>query len=225
MSSLQAFGDIHGRNNWKFLIDEQFDHIVFVGDYFDSPVHSAQEQIDNFLEIIEWKKRYPNKVHLMFGNHEYHYMRYTDDLYSGWQEDAEAEIQPLLEENMKYLQPSFTLGNIIFSHAGITRSFAKRTNLNVRHIDKSLQLLFDRDRSTLGLYNNSISGDSVEQSPIWVRPPYLLKDKLSGYYQVVGHTKQEMIQLQDGCAFIDVAGLPLEADNIERFDWEQPYSF
>ena len=60
-------------------------------------------------------------------------------------------------------------------------------------------------------------GDSVEQSPIWVRPPYLLMDKLEGYYQVVGHTKQEMIQVQDGCAFIDVGGMPFEADDIEQY--------
>ena len=37
MNKLVAIGDVHGRNTWKQIVEqEQPDTVVFVGDYFDS---------------------------------------------------------------------------------------------------------------------------------------------------------------------------------------------
>lgn len=224
MASIQAFGDIHGRSDWKLFIDNSFDYIVFIGDYFDNPAISAKEQIENFLEIIAFKKRFPAKLKLLIGNHDLQYMSGVDDLYTGWQEEYDEQINAVLEENIKYLQPSFTVDQIIFSHAGLTKSFAQRNKLNVKHVDKSLQALFDKDRQAFQLYNNSHDGDSVEQSPLWVRPKSLIQDKLDKYKFVVGHTKQKVITLEDGVAFIDIQGIPMEISDSNGFDWEDPYS-
>ncbi len=46
-------------------------------------------------------------------------------------------------------------------------------------------------------------GDTISQSPIWVRPKSLLQDKLDGFRQIVGHTPQDIPQEIDGCFFID----------------------
>ncbi|MGN5954114.1 metallophosphoesterase [Sphingobacterium lactis] len=225
MASIQAFGDIHGRSDWKMFIDTQFDYIVFVGDYFDNEKIDGHIQISNFLEIIEFKKKFPNKLKLLIGNHDLQYLSGIDELCTGWQENLDSAINKILEENLKYLQPSFTFNNILFTHAGLTKSFSKRVGLNLRYIDKSLQTLFDKNRQAFQLFGDSINGDTVEQSPCWVRPGPLLNDKLDGINQVVGHTKQETIQLINGCAFIDIQGMPMEILNCATFDWDNIYSF
>ena len=49
-------------------------------------------------------------------------------------------------------------------------------------------------------------GDGVTQSPIWVRPRSLSKDKLDGFIHVVGHTMQEKLSISDEIILIDTLG-------------------
>lgn len=219
MCSVQAFGDIHGRSNWKRYIDEKFDHIIFVGDYFDNKEIAGDKQIANFEELLAWKRRCPHKVHLLFGNHDYHYFAGVGQEYSGLEADFKEEIAAILNCNMQYLQPSFTLGKVVFCHAGITNAFANRVKLDISNIDRSLQNIFDQDPGAFGLHGGCTDGTSIAQSPIWVRPPYLLRDKLRGYRFVVGHTKQDDINFVGGCAFIDTQDRPFEADNLFDLSW------
>lgn len=68
-------GDIHGRKFWKKseeLIDD-VDKVVFLGDYLSPYPHEGitdEEAIDNFNEILEFKRKYPEKVVLLLGNHD-----------------------------------------------------------------------------------------------------------------------------------------------------------
>ena len=92
------FPDIHGRKFWSdsisSLSDEslpKFDKIIFLGDYLD-PYYGetdpfnieddinetiadepAEELIRNLKNIIDFKKKYPDKVVLLLGNHDMHY--------------------------------------------------------------------------------------------------------------------------------------------------------
>lgn len=219
MYSVQAFGDIHGRETWKQYINVGFDYIVFIGDYFDNKDISGKKQLRNFLEILDWKMKYPDKVKLLLGNHDYHYLRGVDERYSGWEKAWWHEISAVINTHRDLLQPSFTLGSTVFSHAGVTRSFTDRLGLDEDNLDYSLQCLLNDQPSAYGLYGDSTDGSSVEQSPIWVRPAYLLMDKLSDYQFIVGHTKQKHITIQQGCAFIDIQGKPLEILDLDTFDW------
>ena len=46
--------------------------------------------------------------------------------------------------------------------------------------------------------DTSLCGDSIYQSPIWIRPGSLMRDMLPGYNQVVGHTQvKEIINLKN----------------------------
>lgn len=47
-----AFGDIHGRMNWKTITSKNdFNKVIFIGDYFDSHDRvSAQQQMENFRD-------------------------------------------------------------------------------------------------------------------------------------------------------------------------------
>lgn len=219
MGSVQAFGDIHGRDNWRTYIAEKFDHIIFIGDYFDNEKIPGDRQIANFIEILDWKRRWPNKVHLLFGNHDYHYLSGINEVYSGWEYKWSKDIVEVLNSNIHYLQPSFTLGNVVFCHAGITNAFAERVNLDTANIDISLQHIFETDRKAFALYGDCTDGNAIDQSSIWVRPPYLVKDKLKGYQFVVGHTQQERINFIGGCAFIDTQAHPLECEDLTDLNW------
>lgn len=75
--------DVHGRSFWeealKIISDESFDKIVFIGDYFD-PYDDEEELIghsrlvETFNQIIKFKKDNPEKVVLLLGNHDIHYL-------------------------------------------------------------------------------------------------------------------------------------------------------
>ena len=82
-----ALGDTHGRTDWKEIIaKETFDKIVFHGDYFDTHDKiSFEQQMNNFIDIINYKRENVDKVILLLGNHDHHYLASTNVTGSGLQ--------------------------------------------------------------------------------------------------------------------------------------------
>lgn len=72
--------DVHGRTFWRKAIDliAQYDQIIFWGDYLDP--YAAQEGITmndalhEFKAIIKFKCDNYDKVTLLLGNHDLHYL-------------------------------------------------------------------------------------------------------------------------------------------------------
>ncbi len=82
--------------------------------------------------------------------------------------------------------------------------------------------MFKRDAETFDFTlkkTYDITVDDPEQSPIWVRPPSLLKDRIEGWLQIVGHTVQESLKLSDEIIFIDTLG-----NSGEYLVWEDDQS-
>lgn len=85
--------DIHGRRFWKHDIDEhldEVDHVIFLGDYLDHYTYEkdpfkeegnelilCKDELPNLEDIIELKKKYPEKITLLLGNHDMHYKSLT----------------------------------------------------------------------------------------------------------------------------------------------------
>lgn len=200
-----AVGDIHGRTNWKEALKSDFTEMYFVGDYFDSfdPI-SATEQIYNFLEICELARKDP-RVKLCLGNHDYHYLSGLgrNEEYSGFQSYKRYDIRIEIEKNIDLLKIVYiTDDKIIISHAGVTKTFLAINDIHLEDINSE----FISNRSLLKFVGYNVYGDSVESSPIWVRPYSLLDDKIDGYKQIVGHTRMKLIQTIQDCTFIDVEG-------------------
>ncbi len=214
---LIALGDTHGRMNWKDIVTkEQFDKVIFIGDYFDTHEDvSAQQQIDNFKDIISYKKDNMDKVVLLFGNHDFHYLRSVDEHYSGFQEWHKTDISEALHDALDndLLQMCYVHDNFIFSHAGITKTW--HVNVLGNEILKGKELELELNETfkykplsfcfTPGKYMN-MYGDDVTQTPIWVRPNSLMRDQLDDYTQVVGHTTQRKLELADNVILIDTLG-------------------
>lgn len=71
--------DVHGRTFWKYAIDniDKYDKVIFLGDYLDPyfwEVISFDFAISNFKEIIKFKRDNMDKVILLKGNHDWHYI-------------------------------------------------------------------------------------------------------------------------------------------------------
>jgi len=209
-----ALGDTHGRTAWKGIVSNtEFDKVVFTGDYFDSREYiSPEQQKANFKEIIAFKKANMNKVVLLFGNHEYHYMKTKEGIYSGYQffhsEDFKKMVQNALAE--KLIQMCYVHGKFIFSHAGITKTWLKSTGYSgEENLESFINALFYSNpqafKFTRGK-NQSNNGNDICQSPIWVRPGSLYKDAIENYTQVAGHTEQIGIDINEVATLIDTLG-------------------
>jgi len=80
-----VLGDTHGRSKWKEVLRKEPDatKVVFLGDYFDSFDIPFEEQVENFTNILALKKEDPDKIVLLLGNHDFQYLPYVTEHYSG----------------------------------------------------------------------------------------------------------------------------------------------
>lgn len=200
-----VFGDLHGRMEWKTILqNETFDNVIFLGDYIDS--HEGKHPMDFakvLLELIKLKKELGDKCVLLYGNHDASYL--NAEQCSCWSALTERLCLPLLLDmyNQNMLQPLHILDDIIFSHAGVTKTWLHKVaqTKNVQDIsfpDTNLSF-FDYNL----LCGRDDYGDTISQSPIWVRPKSLLIDKLDNFRQIVGHTPQDNPIEKNGIFFID----------------------
>ena len=216
-----AIGDTHGRNTWKILINlHKFDKLIFIGDYFDSDHVLFEDQLNNFLDILEFKRQNPDKVILLIGNHDFQYMKqYSDgETYSGYQlknsKMIEHAFSTALSEGL--LQMCHIEGNIIFTHAGVTKTWCEDMNIDFDNLENSINSKLTESPSPFRFRGFDPYGDDVCQSPIWVRPQSLAADHIDGYRQVVGHTRVRTIAiLKDTLALIDVLTTSKKALLIE----------
>lgn len=210
---LTAIGDIHGREVWqKIVAEETRDRLIFIGDYVDT--HEGippSQQLRNFQRIIDFKQRHPGQVVLLIGNHDFHYMNFTGRHYSGYQPAMAQEFGNLyrqaLEEDL--MQMCFWADGFLFTHAGITRTWANTQEIDLSDPEKSLNHKFRTEPEAFEFRagpNADPTGDDITQSPLWVRPRSLMKDSIEKYAQVVGHTVQLRLQHDSEVYFIDTLG-------------------
>lgn len=211
---LVAIGDIHGRNTWKAVVkaNPDADKVVFIGDYFDSRTGEPMGvQLENFFEILQYKRENMNKVVLLIGNHDYHYFRGVKERYSGWQPEASAVFelalyQARIEKLMVWVHRE---DGYLFSHAGVTNSWLGNTPCeSVEEINELPDRAFSFNAGLPDNAYHSYIGDNITQTPIWVRPESLLLDRFEHWgTQVVGHTMQDGVLIHEkGVIFIDCVG-------------------
>lgn len=209
-----AIGDIHGRDIWQDTVrkEQDADKIVFVGDYFDSRDNiQGTFQLYNFNEILRFKRENEGNVIILFGNHDYHYMRGVNEDYSGYQPAMRFDFQEALFEAKDDIQVCYIHDQYLFSHAGVTKSWLGDYKVeDINDIFRYRPQLFQ-------FCGYNPYGDDIEQSPIWVRPRSLMSDSVDGYIQIVGHTTQQEINIiDDQFVFIDTLGTSGEYLVIEN---------
>ena len=212
--------DVHGRTFWKDPIVDDYSQVIFLGDYLDPyPWENIdkKEAINNFKEILDLKKIFPDKITLLLGNHDTHYLFGNDDCrIDSVNYD---EIRNLFIENYELFKIGIVLDKISFTHAPIHPEW--KNNSSVKNVlgetdDKSPEDVINKLNN---LWNKSVKKNNYLDinkvlgkaswirgglnncgSPIWadVRELSDEDDPWPGYYQIFGHT-----QLREGPAIFN----------------------
>lgn len=199
-------GDIHGHDSWKKILEKEddYDKVIFLGDYHDSFSIPSKDIISNFKSIVKLKNSQKDKVILLIGNHDYHYMRSSVSQFSGFRGELKLAQQDLLEELVRndILQVCYKDGqNRLYSHAGVSKSWCEDNfmdGIDLEYIDQDINNLFKENLYAFDFkykISSSPYGDNIYQGPLWIRPNSLYQDAIDGVDQVIGHTQPREITI------------------------------
>lgn len=187
-----VLGDVHGRTCWKDIVGgENFDKIVFLGDYVSSheDIHSWS-QIDNLTKILEYKESRPDGVVLLRGNHDVQHLT-GDTSTSGYDYEVGEWMydnrKRFLDDTQWVYTDNVEHPDVVFSHAGISQRWMEDCGF------KTLDDINDsRQLSCFGFRPCKLSdydGSSASQPPTWIRPWTLDQYAVPGKTWIIGHTQ------------------------------------
>ena len=139
--------DVHGRVFWKEAIAaaKEDEKIIFLGDYLDPYLHEFEKDpvmsqfaeiyetmsnrvINNFKEIIEFKKQNPDRVVLLLGNHDCTYAISTSICDCRRDSLNYDKICELFKQNKDLFTLAYYVKiedkEYVFSHSGLHREYA-----------------------------------------------------------------------------------------------------
>ena len=215
-------GDVHGRTAWqKPLESNDYDLVIFMGDYFDPYDPSLREGMYvNFENIVSLKEADPEKFLLIVGNHDGHYIGMSRA--SRWSIDTETQYGERLKNlvDLGILQKAYMMEGldkpVLFTHAGLSRTFFWTTIMSLsdeakafwesdRQVER-VPVIPDKEIEKLEDYINALDmqffnfdgpfwdyyGTWHGQGPMWIRPQGLVSSWIKQIKQVVGHTQLQV---------------------------------
>lgn len=214
--------DVHGRDFWKKAYDyvDKVDEIIFLGDYLDPYEfeHISEEQaIENFKEILQFKKEHRN-VTLLWGNHDHHYISPFNKVWGCRRINSRLEeLTELYNNNLHLFQVVRIIENYIFSHAGVLKDWFETVtdkkpigksllfsefvelsdtdkqllNINLSENEINSWLFHEIGRRVLGMVSRERGGRDRYGSCLWAdiyeHIPYFNTSQLN-YYQIFSHS-------------------------------------
>ena len=189
MSKLLIVPDSHGRTFWRKAKEtiNDVDKVVFLGDYLDPyPLEgiTSEQAIEEFKDIIQFKKDNMDKVILLLGNHccAYAYNFGSASRYDYKNEDI---IKELFNNNSNLFQLHYLDRKCLFSHAGITNYWLSKY-FNVS-IDEFLSL--PESEIIPNLWTCSILRGGFDKTGSMIWSDVREGDRNETYYQIFGHTQ------------------------------------
>lgn len=183
------------------------EHMVFLGDYLDPYPDDEILPSEAFMglqDIVKLKEEYPDKVTLLLGNHDLHYL-HSRMQGSRFNMFNAAKYRRFFEENASLFQMAYeaSIGRkYLFTHAGILPGWLKAHEslfgpIAPGNLVNCLNLMWssEKDRPILLDALSDIPqarwGKSEFGSMVWadLNEHSTRKEELPGYYQVFGHTK------------------------------------
>lgn len=251
-------GDVHGRPYWKIPIFgyeastntgskttiNDFDKVIFSGDYVDSFDIKNLEINRNLYEIIELKKKYPNIVELLLGNHDLQYLLGAGHRCSGFRPEMQWDLGDMFYKNRNLFSAAYQYKNYIWSHAGIHRGwyqfkFKRWMDAYDKMIDEDNSKLsvidgisLQRKPENLAGYINAAfernekclfdvcfyrGGTSKVGGPFWADKHSTWGKPLKGYHQIVGHTPGKKITKNTIDKDTSITFIDTQADLIDEF--------
>lgn len=211
-------GDEHCRGKFvniynKIKDDKNIRYIICVGDYFDPyEDYTLTEKLDNFNAIVSITRN-DNRVKLLLGNHDVHYLIPTGEK-SRMSYTQTLVFKKVFVDNLDLFQLAVELGDTIISHAGISPVWMKKWGFtSIKEINDNLVFALNENsdkynsdisktiRLSLRYYEGDFSGygDDARQSPTWIRPASLIEqaNEWNWKIQIVGHTRTDASSTKD----------------------------
>ena len=202
MSSLTIIPDVHGRTFWRDAVSTRpDDDFIFLGDYLDPYPDEGVSREDAFtglLDIIEFKKRNPDRVTLLWGNHDLHYMypQMMGSRYDYTNAERNARLFSVNQPLFKIAYETIAGGRrFLFSHAGVGMGWIRQSFPGLATEELTADLFNDLDgypsfMEALGDVSCYRWGDKPWGSMVWadVQEQGYEENQLPGVVQVFGHT-------------------------------------
>ncbi len=168
---------------------DSVDKVIFLGDYFDHGTiagFSFDDQFSNFLNILELKKKNPDKVKVLIGNHDFCYLI---EGMAREHADRQGEIKKVIDDNSALIDFAYFEKDWLFSHAGFAANWMMTQGMqefSAGIIEELNRLFHEQKYDSLGIRGS----DLVGFDPLEIRSESL--KELAEYLnvnQVVGHTE------------------------------------
>lgn len=194
--------DVHGRTFWRKLIAENnFDKVIFLGDYGDPYGYEGithEDALSELRDIITFKKNNPDKVVLLLGNHDLHYI---DDKFacSRYSYQNRHRYKELIYGNIDLFQVAYEYEQndqkYLFTHAGVTKGWFDILCLHKPYSENAAKYINDvsqAEQILLGFISYWRGGRHQYGSCMWAD----LREHdgvgaFPNYIQIFGHSQQE----------------------------------
>lgn len=229
-SKVLIIPDVHGRPFWHYAKDhvDEYDKIIFLGDYLDPYSYEGiteERALDEFKDIIQFKKDNMDKVELLIGNHDESYIWLTPGYHDRHDYEREEEINKLFNDNYKLFRTAYLIDKYLFSHAGIYQEWLDTIHLKLEDILNSDISFWNGKFQFLDYVSYNRGGRDNVSSCVWADINDLQDINLvKGYYHIFGHTQmvsKPLINNLDEWACLDVRKpfvLDLETNKIEEIN-------
>ena len=230
MAKILIIPDVHGRKFWhkaKELINK-VDQVVFLGDYLDPYSREGitfEDALNEFKQILEFKEKYSDKVVLLVGNHDMHYIKLEFMDCSRLNVYRRVEIHDLFMNNIDKFQLIYEINNYLFSHAGVYLEWTKKYEITLKELSNFKKFIKER-WNTLEDVSYERGGWCKVGSCIWADIRESIQNELPVIFkkQIVGHTQmQENPYITSRIACLDVRQcfiLDTEKDEIKSITEE-----
>ena len=202
MKPLVVIGDVHGLDDWTGIVAKHLDcRIVFLGDYLDPVEYIPRKKLlQNLCEIILLKKKRPDDVVLLLGNHDLHYFCTDITLGSRFDFSIGEKASRLFLENMGLFQYAYQENKIVFTHAGIAQEWFIQDLKGDIHSPIAAQLNHPADSQIAALcqLGHLRGGKAGKTGGIFWADEAELSDPLHGLTQIVGHNRVEEVTVRSG---------------------------
>ena len=200
--NLVIIPDVHGRSFWRDAMDARpDDEFIFLGDYLDPYPQegiSEKEAYDGLLDILELKEQNPDRVTLLWGNHDLHYL-YPEMMASRYDIDnAERNAHCFWDHQTLFKMAYETVAGgkrFIFSHAGIGNGWIAQSFPALKEEDITAELFNDLVgyppfMEALADISFIRGGDKPYGSMVWadVEEHLVESNQYASVIQVFGHS-------------------------------------
>ena len=194
-------GDLHGLNKWQSINPADYDYIIFIGDYMDSFTIQNVLMLENIMNILEFKKQYPDKVILLYGNHDIHYLyaESTDYRCTGYRPEIALTFKEIFIHYNSLFQIAFQHDNVLWTHAGVNSKWAKKYLVDVNILEYAEYLnsmMQDRiSRDIIMEIGHRRGGFHDTGGPMWSDQKDNKRFPIDHLIQIYGHTAQDEIKI------------------------------